>query len=182
MANKDWAFGLQPARDQFGHTVDTLRLPLKANYSTKIYKGSILKWAGTGYVKLHATTGVVTNLVGVAAEYYAGSATTKTDLAVWSIKPGSRFLIQSDGGTTSTNRASYLFENHVPTTLTQGNTITGLAAFELDFSSGSATATDSPLKVIGFQLEAGGTVAAPNPVCIVEFVHGSAWESDVTIT
>jgi hypothetical protein len=130
-------------------------------------------------LKANAATNTVGNIIGVAAEYYAGSATTKTDLAVW---PGEDqvYVIQSDGSLT--NRASFLHRNFPVVSPAGGNTASGLSTMELDASGGSITATNQAIKVIGFQLMPGDTVATTNVNCLAQFVHGSIWQHDATIT
>jgi len=179
MANKDWAFGLQPVTGPHGGAPETVRMPLKASYGTAIYKGQIVHWAFTGYILPNAVT-LPTNVVGVAGEYHPASGSTQTDLAVYSAADH-KFLIQSDGGTTSTNRASYLMLNVGVTGQAAGSTITGLSGMEIAFAGISSTATNAPLRVIDFRLQPGETVGGANPNCLVEFVHGFYRESDVTV-
>jgi hypothetical protein len=116
------------------------------------------------------TTGINARCGGVAAEYYAGSATTKTDLAVWTDR--NEFIVQSDAGTTSTNRASYLMQIFPLTTNNSGDTASGLANGELSYSAGEYSTSGGPIKVLGFQLAPGETVSAANVKCIVRIVSG----------
>lgn len=168
MANKDWAFGLAPQFTIGGGSPRTERYPLKSAYTTKIYKGAPVLWDNTNaVVKANAVTNSAT-IVGVAAEYYAGSATTKTTIAVW---PGDEhiFLVQSDGTTTTSALTSVQHKNFAFVNQTAGSTITGLSGLELDFSSG--TSADKPLHVIGLGGEI-GEAAGANMKLLVRFNSG----------
>lgn len=176
MANQDWAFGMQPIRGPHGEAPKTTRLPLRQGiqstaYSTPIYKGQIVLWGASGWVKANASgTPHNDEIVGVSAAYYPGSSSTATDLPVWG--PEHDFVVQSDGGTTSTNKASYLMKNFDVTGAASGNTDTGYSGMELDFSSGELTTATHTLQVHGFDLHPGDSVAAPNVNCIVKFLPG----------
>ncbi len=193
MANKDWAFGLQPTRDAYGHTPDTLRLPINVNtttgapkYTTAIYKGQIVTRHATGaYVLANASTNVVANVLGVSAEYYAGTATTKTTLAVWPAAPEKKFVIQSDGTTAlATARAAnvaFLLKNAAIVNPATGSTITGLSNSELDYSSIANTDT-VPLRILGFETGPGETNYQTHVKCVVQFIHGAYFGQDTTLT
>lgn len=194
MANRDWAFGLQPTRDAFGHSPDTIRLPISVNtttgapkYTTSIYKGQVVLWNNTlGVVKANAATNTVANIAGVAAEYFPGSAggTTKTDIAVWQAGPEQKFLIQSDGTTAQATQMAanvkYLLKNAAIVNPTSGNTNTGLSTSELDYSSLAATAT-VPLRVLGFHTEVGESNLASHVKLVVHFLHGAYFGQDTTV-
>lgn len=187
MANQDWGFGLQPVSGPYNAAPQTTRFPLKqfiqstTPQQTAIFKGQVVLWNETvGCIKPTASTNSA-NVIGVAAEYYAGSATTKTDLAVWSAHDH-EFLIQSDGGTTSTDRASYLMKNFALVNPASGVTASGLSKSELDFSSGQLSTGTNPLRAIGFRLHPGDTVKGANVNVVVRFNDGFAYQSDVTIT
>lgn len=171
MANKDWAFGLQPQYAIGGGSPRTERYPIGSAYSTKIYKGAPVLWNNTaGCIKANAVTNSAT-IVGVAAEYYGGSATTKTTLAVW---PADEhiFLVQSDGTTTTSALTSVQQKNFAFVNQTAGSTITGLSGLELDFSSG--TSADKPLRVIGLGGEIGESAGA-NMKLLVRINSGHAY-------
>jgi hypothetical protein len=182
MANQDWAFGIQALRGPFDSTPETIRLPLISNDTVPIYKGSLLAWYTTSGAVTLAATNTTARIVGVAAEYYAGSATTKTDIAVWTDR--NEFVIQcdGDGATTSTNRASYLMQQGPLTTNAAGNTASGLSSGELDFSVLEYTTTAAnPLKVIGIQLLPGETATGAQQVkCIVKLQHGFGLWTETT--
>jgi len=187
MANKDWAFGLQPVTGPGGGSPETIRFPLKraiqatTPQTITIYKGQPLLWQSTiGFVTGTGATNS-SDVIGVAAEYYSGSAMTKTDIAAWSAR-NHKFLIQSDGTTTTgVNRTSYLMKNYAWVGATGGSTATGLSSLELDYSSGDITGTAQPLKVIDFRLGPGENYGS-HVNCVVEFVHGFDRETDVTVT
>lgn len=194
MANRDWPFGLQPHRDAFGHTPDTIRLPISVNtttgapkYTTAIYKGQVVLWNSTlGVLKANTGTSPVANIVGVSAEYYPGSAggTTKTTLAVWQAGPEQKFIIQSDGTTAFATQmaanATYLLKNAAIVNPGAGSTITGLSSSELDFDTLAHTATE-PLRVLGFHKDVGESALASHVKLVVNFIHGAYFGQDNTM-
>lgn len=178
MANKDWAFGLAPQYAIGGGSPRTERYPLKAAYTTKIYKGAPVLWNNTSaHLKACAVTNPAT-VIGVAAEFYAGSATTKTTLAVW---PASEhiFLVQSDGTTTTSALTSVQQKNFSFVNQTAGSTTTGISGMELDFSSGSTT-VDKPFRVIGLGGEIGESAGA-NMKLLGRFNAGIPYEQASTV-
>jgi len=189
--NQDWPCGLHPVETLSGECPRTIRYPLKqalhaaTPYTTKIYKGQVVCWQNsTSIPYLESVTASTANsaarpTLGVAAEYYAGSATTKTDLAVW--PAGDHiFGIQADNATTTTIGMRNILCYGDVINAQSGSTITGLSSCELDWST-LATATTALLQVVGLDVSAGQTSTGSNIRFKVRFAHGYFNETADTV-
>lgn len=157
MANKDWPSGLQPLYATGGGSARTERWPLKYKISatptqmtTAIYKGAMVIWGASGWVKINPLTvlGAATGVLGVAAEYFKGTGSTATELAVWPLKEHI-FVIQDDSDTTTNVLENGLGWNFAVLNPTAGSTITGLSTMELDWSSKSTTSGAKAFRTVG---------------------------------
>jgi len=189
MANPDWAYGLLAVESLTGDSPRIERMPLRQTvqsataYTTALYKGQILGWdynttAGGGYLIVVSNT-TVANVVGVAAEYYAGSASTQTDLAVW---PASEniFEVQADNTTTTSNGKLKILQNAAIVGMTAGNTNSGISGMELDWSS-IATTTDKPLTILKTIAKPGTSSTGSNVQFQVRFNFGRGYEQQATV-
>lgn len=156
MANQNFAMGFQ-AVQRLGGGVPVTRY-YTLNLTTPIYKGEPL------HIALAGTTGQVekfTNmasfntavaagkLLGVAAEYYPGSAngSTKTKIAVWDPIQNIFEVQMNTGATAGMTAGDYVFKNCIANTLIAGSTITGLSNGKINFTSLGSTAT-YPIRII----------------------------------
>lgn len=166
MANQDWRFGLIPIKAKGGGgPTEPRAYPLKANSTNLFGQGAVLRWAATGY----ATLGLATNptdIIGVAAEPYRGSATDRTTIRVWG--PENIFKIQSDEALSTTD----IGLNFQLVSNASYNTSSWRSVGELDGDSGSSTATAHTLKILGLSGEIGNAWANTNPNVEVMFQPG----------
>ena len=186
MANIDYRRGMHPQFGPFGSTPPTRKYPLRqaiqaaTPYQTVIYKGMAIKRSTSGWaIAANATN--VTNSIGVAAEYYAGSAVTKSEIMYW---PGDSvdFQIQSDNTTsTGLTAANFLHKNFALISQAAGDTNSGISKAELDYSSGEAATGTNMLRCIDVIEPAGGSKFGANAYCIVRFNDGFLWSQESTI-
>jgi len=190
MANKDWAYGLQPLRTIGGAAPQTTRWPLKqkitsTKYGTVIYKGQLLLFSNSGWALANGITnpGAFGGVLGVAAEYYAGSVinATKTEIMAWDAIEHI-FSIQSDNATTTLGLADVIQKSFPVSSPTAGSTISGLSGMEMDYSLGTTASTAGVyrlLRCIGLTNEIGEGEGA-NMKCVVRVNFGHSYEENRT--
>jgi hypothetical protein len=200
MANQDWAFGMQPVHHIGGGAPVIKRYPLKHAitptdpYDTKIYNGMVVKWHDDSYV-VASTKGDtnLANVLGVSAEYYAGSAVTPKDKDTWPDQNGyigvydaaeHIFRIQSDNADTAGETLDAYIQKNViiaTGTTTLGNNDSGIGIAELD--GDAATAADKLLRIIGVDLDVkNNDITKANVNLLVRFNFGHIYTQDATIT
>jgi len=172
--NVNFAMGLQPQFAANGQSPPTIRLPLKQSVSsvkqaTAIYRGQMVQFAGTGWVKGCASAADFTNAVfGVAAEYYAGSAaSTQTDLAVWKFQRGQHWLIQLNNTTALGNLWTVMDKGVNVTAIDDGNTNSGISTMVANAASIQAD-TARQFDIKGVNKLSGGRKVGPYAQLIVE--------------
>lgn len=150
MANRDAPFGFRPVRGSGGKVRPRA---YKTATNTAIYEGDLVEVNTTGNVRTIDNTSATANaILGVAAEYRAGS-TTRGWVLVYD-DPDTEFEVQSDGATDPGTTTPYSQLGNVGyVTITTGNTTTKRSKHELDYNTITNTTTalpKSPLKVVGF--------------------------------
>jgi hypothetical protein len=178
MANKDWAFGLQPIQTLSGGVPWTESYPIKAT-STKMYRGQAVIWSTSGYFRVYTTAiPAAGSRMAVSAEYYSGSATmpTKTTGLFWRADQHI-FAINSDASTAGA--ATMLNKWYDLSSIASGSTITGNSTCELDWNTSSLTSTYTTphfLKVLGPHRVVGDTAYASHTVYKVQLCDGQTIE------
>lgn len=181
--NTDWAHGLIPIRGEHDAAPEGTPYPLKqairatTPYQTAIYKGQPVRQDTTyGFLVGLATTNA-TFAVGVAAEYYAGSAVTKTELLVWD-SPTQEYLCQmnnTDG--TFGNIGDLLAKHCTIASATAGSTHSGISGIE---ASSAVTSAIKFLRIVDVKTEAGGSKILANAKVVVRIAHSKHWENLLT--
>jgi hypothetical protein len=167
MANVDFRRGLVPVHRKDGGAPYVRSAPLASKYSTSLYVGQILTYSASGYAKAGAAE-TPADVIGVCAQYYAGSATTRTRINFW---PHDHvFKCQSDGSK-ATTEATMLNMNVKVTGNGGGSTDSGLSTCEVSVTSAGRTDTMDayPLRIVGKSGEIGNEWANTNVDLLVEF-------------
>lgn len=173
-SNVNFAMGLQPQFAMNGQSPPTIRLPLRqavqtTKQATRIYRGQMVQFAGTGWVKGCASAADFTNAVfGVAAEYYGGSASsTQTDIAVWKFHRGQHWLLQLNNTTALGNLFTVMDKGVNVTAIDDGNTNSGISTMVANAASIQA-ATAQQFDIKGVNKLSGGRKVGPYAQLIVE--------------
>lgn len=174
MANQNWPFGAMPVRGPFDSAPETVRYPLRqavqsTKQTTAIFKGQIVLRAATGWAKANDATTSTNAILGVAAEYYKGSASTKTDIAVYTRNNVFKILLDN---TTATNLFQYLHKIGPVVNPASGSTVTGQSSMKLDFSALELATVGGPFQIVDVKYQPGGGVAQANPTVHVRFAPG----------
>lgn len=195
MANQDWPTGLQPVKLITGDAPVITHFPMKqafqsTKYSTKIYKGQVVLMTADAkgqYIIANAASNTA-EIMGVAAEYYGGSAVngTKLTIGVWE---GSEhiFAVQSD--TTASDKwfTKLLYSFSLKATnVNTGDDNTGFSKSKLKWATGvtaSTAGSQKMLKVIGYQGQIGDNqfnAAGANAHLLVRFNQGFLYNQNVS--
>lgn len=185
MPNANYPTGLHPVKMRDGQAPFTMHWPLRQQiqattpYTTAIFKGQIVIMSATGpWLKGNGSTNPGTGgaIIGVAAEYYKASDTSKNRLAVWDAR-NHIFAIQSDNATTTSKFTDVLQKNCSVANAAAGSTVTGLSTMELDFSTAHTTTT-KPLRVIDANRVIGESTTGAKLKLLVEFNFGHVYQQN----
>ena len=168
MPNLDAPFGLRAVSMLNGGRIP-MRKYANKGATTAIFQGDITVLQGAdGRVLRLATTSGDDDTIGVSANYVA-SGTAGQEIWIYD-DPFTIFEVQSDGTTSEDHNDA--IGAQAAAICTAGNTTSGIAKVELDYSSlGTGTASDNVFKVIGVSKKANNDSASSHAVFEVLLVN-----------
>lgn len=175
MANVDAPFGLRPVISPGGDNGIQMReYEVDSAYTTAIYEGALVMLAADGTVVLWTATNKV---LGVAAQYRAGAATSANTTMLVYDDPDQQFVIQSDDNTLVDNGdiqgIGFGISADANRTNADGTAATGLSTMELDGASGGTVSLTKVLYGIRPSRAIDDDVTLANNKVIVKIAPGA---------